>query len=98
MRTTSRGGVTMIIVAVIIICITIGTFYTSVKRKTEKMENGTLVPIKRESVLNITDKYTPLEKMIVKKSHCNGTVEIKEKWNDDKDKDLLTIYEEMNRV
>ena len=94
----------MIIVAIIIICITVGTFYTTVKRKTGKMkngemENGTLVTIKRERVANIKDKNAPLEKIIIKKVHSNGTVEIIETWNDDKDKDLLTIYEEMmNRL
>ena len=97
MRTTSGGGVTMmIIVAVIIICITIGAFYTSEKRKMEKKENGTLETSKRERLINIIDEYAPLEKIISKKIHCNGTVEIIEKWNDDKDKDLLTMYEEMN--
>ena len=100
MRTTSSGGVTMmIIVAIIIICITIGMFYTSEKKNTGKMksgeiENATLVTIKRERVTNITGVNIPLEKIVIKKVHSNGTVEIIETWNDDKDKDLLTIYEE----
>ena len=91
MRTTSSGGITMmIIVAIIIICITIGMFYTSEKRKS--VENAT---IKRERVVNFTGVKIPfLEKIIIKKVHSNGTVEITETWNDDKDKDLLTIYEE----
>ena len=91
MRTTSCGGITMmIIVAIIIICITIGMFYTSEK----SVENATLVTIKRERVVNFTGVKIPLEKIIIKKVHSNGTVEIMETWNDDKDKDLLTIYEE----
>ena len=90
----------MIIVAIIIICITIGMFYTTVKRKTGKMKNGementTLVTIKRERVVNFTGVNIPfLEKIIIKMVHSNGTVEIMETWNDDKDKDLITIYEE----
>ena len=93
MRTTSSGGITMmIIVAIIIICITIGMFYTSEKRKS--VEKATLVTIKRERVMNFTGVKMPLEKIINKKVHSNGTVEITETWNDDKDKDLLTIYEE----
>ena len=100
MRTTSSGGITMmIIVAFIIICITIGMLYTSEKRKMKSVENATLVTIKRERVMNFTGVNIPLEKIILKKVHSNGTVEITETWNDDKDKDLLTIYEEkMNRV
>ena len=96
MRTTSSGGITMmIIVAIIIICITIGMFYTSEK----SVEKATLVTIKRERVMNFTGVKMPLEKIIIKKVHSNGTVEITETWNDDKDKDLLTIYEEkMNRL
>ena len=91
MRTTSSGGITMmIIVAIIILCITIGMFYTSEKRKS--VENATLVTIKRERVVNFTGVKMPLEKIIIKKVHSNGTVEITETWNDDKD--LLTIYEE----
>ena len=91
MRTTSSGGITMmIIVAIIIICITIGMFYTSAK----SVEKATLVTIKRERVMNFTGVKMPLEKIIIKKVHSNGTVEITETWNDDKDKDLLTIYEE----
>ena len=91
MRTASSGGITMmIIVAIIIICITIGMFYTSEK----SVENATLVTIKRERVMNFTGVKIPLEKIISKKVHSNGTVEITETWNDDKDKDLLTIYEE----
>ena len=91
MRTTSSGGITMmIIVAIIIICITIGMFYTSEK----SVENATLVTFKRERVVNFTGVKIPLEKIIIKKVHSNGTVEIMETWNDDKDKDLLTIYEE----
>ena len=92
MRTTSSGGITMmIIVAIIIICITIGMFYTSKK----SMENATLVTIKRERVVNFTGVNIPfLEKIIIKMVHSNGTVEIMETWNDDKDKDLITIYEE----
>ena len=91
MRTTSSGGITMmIIVAIIILCITIGMFYTTKK----SMENATLVTIKRERVVNFTGVRMPLEKIIIKKVHSNGTVEIMETWNDDKDKDLLTIYEE----
>ena len=92
MRTTSSGGITMmIIVAIIIICITIGMFYTSKK----SMENATLVTIKRERVVNYTGVNIPfLEKIMIKKVHSNGTVEITETWNDDKDKDLITIYEE----
>ena len=82
----------MIIVAIIIICITIGMFYTSEKMKS--VENATLVTIKRERVMNFTGVNLPLEKIIIKKVHSNGTVEIMETWNDDKDKDLLTIYEE----
>ena len=99
MRTASSGGSTMmIIVAIIIICITIGMFYTSEKRKMGKVKNGeienaTLVTIKRERVMNFTGVKIPLEKIIIKKIHSNGTVEITETWNDDKDKDLLTIYE-----
>ena len=100
MRTTSSGGITMmIIVAFIIICITIGMLYTSEKRKMKSVENATLVTIKRERVMNFTGVKITLEKIIIKKVHSNGTVEITETWNDDKDKDLLTIYEEkMNRV
>ena len=96
MRTTSSGGITMmIIVAIIIICITIGMFYTSEK----SVEKATLVTIKRERVMNFTSVKMPLEKIIIKKVHSNGTVEIMETWNDNKDKDLLSIYEEkMNRV
>ena len=95
MRTTSSGGITMmIIVAIIIICITIGMFYTSKKRKMKSVENATLVTIKRERVMNFTGVNIPLEKIISKKVHSNGTVEITETWNDDKGKDLLTIYEE----
>ena len=90
MRTTSSGGITMmIIVAIIIICITIGMFYTSKK----SMENATLVTIKRERVVNFTGVNIPLEKIIIKKVHSNGTVESMETWNDDKD--LITIYEEV---
>ena len=98
MRTTSSGGITMmIIVAIIIICITIGMFYTSEKRKS--VENATLVTIKRERVMNVTGVKILWEKIIIKKVHSNGTVEIMETWNDNKDKDLLTIYEEkMNRL
>ena len=81
----------MIIVAIIIICITIGMFYTSKK----SMENATLVTIKRERVVNFTGVNIPLEKIIIKKVHSNGTVESMETWNDDKDKDLITIYEEV---
>ena len=92
MRTSSRGCVTMmIIVAIIILCITIGMFYSSEKRKTGKGTNdgnGTFLMIKRERVLNITDQNSPLEKIISKKGHCNGTVETIETWNDDKDKDM----------
>ena len=102
MRTTSSGGITMmIIVALIIICIPIGMFYTSEKRKMKsgETENATLVTSKRERVMNFTGVNIPLEKIISKKVHSNGTVKITETWNDDKDKDLLTIYEElMNRV
>ena len=96
MRTTSSGGITMmIIVAIIIICITIGMFYTSEK----SVEKATLVTIRRERVMNFTGVKMPLEKIIIKKVHSNGTVEITETWNDDKDEDLLTIYEEkMNRL
>ena len=79
----------MIIVAIIIICITIGMFYTSKK----SMENATLVTIKRERVVNFTGVNIPLEKIIIKKVHSNGTVESMETWNDDKD--LITIYEEV---
>ena len=87
MRTTSSGGITMmIIVAIIIICITIGMFYTSEK----SVEKATLVTIKRERVMNFTGVKMPLEKIIIKKVHSNGTVEITETWNDDKDKDMLT--------
>ena len=90
MRTTSSGGITMmIIVAIIIICITIGMFYTTEK----SVENATLVTIKRERVVNFTGVNIPLEKIIIKKVHSNGTVEIMETWNDDKDNDLLTMYE-----
>ena len=90
MRTTSSGGITMmVIVASIIICITIGMFYTSEK----SVENATLVTRKRERVVNFTGVKIALEKIILKKIHSNGTVEITETWNDDKDKDLLTIYE-----
>ena len=98
MRTTSSGGITMmVIVAIIIICITIGMFYTSEKMKS--VENATLVTSKRERVMNFTGVKIPLEKIIIKKVHSNGTVEIMETWNDDNDKDLLTIYEEkMNRL
>ena len=97
MRTTSSGSITMmIIVAIILSCITIGMFYTSEKRKTKsgETENATLVTSTRERVVNITGVNIPLEKIINKKVHSNGTVEITETWNDDKDKDLLTIYEE----
>ena len=95
MRTTSSGGITMmIIIAIIIICITIGMFYTSEKRKRKSVENATFVTIKRERVMNFTGVNIPLEKIIIKKVHSNGTVEITETWNDDKDKDLLTIYDE----
>ena len=80
----------MIIVAIIIICITIGMFYTSEK----SVEKATLVTIKRERVMNFTGVKMPLKKIIIKKVHSNGTVEITETWNDDKDKDLLTIYKE----
>ena len=74
-------------------------FYTSEKRKMKSVENATLVTIKRERVVNFTGVTIPLEKIIIKKVHSNGTVEITETWNDDNDKDLLTIYEEkMNRV
>ena len=101
MSTTNSGAITMmIIVAIISICIT-GMFYTSEKRKMKsgETENATLVTIQRERVLNITGVNIPLEKIIIKKVHSNGTVEITDTWNDDKDKDLLTIYEEkMNRV
>ena len=70
-------------------------FYMSEKRKMGKgTNNETLVSIKRERVLNITDVDAPVEKIISKKVHCNGTVEIIEPWNDDKEKDLLIIYEE----
>ena len=69
-------------------------FYTSEKRKMKSVENATLVTIKRESALNCTSVNIPLEKIVIKKVHSNGTVEITETWNDDKDKDLLTIYEE----
>ena len=64
------------------------------KRKMKSVENATLVTIKRERVRNFTGVNIPLEKIIIKKVHSNGTVEITETWNDDKDKDLLTIYEE----
>ena len=95
MRTTSSGGITMmIIVAIIILCITIGMFYTSEKRKMKSVENATLVTIKRDRVMNCTSVNIPLEKIIRKKVHSNGTVEITETWNDDIDKDLLTSYEE----
>ena len=81
------------------ICITSGMFYTSEKRKVKSVENATLVTIKRERVMNFTGVNIPLEKIILKKIHSNGTVEITETWNDDKDKDLLTIYEEkINRL
>ena len=93
MRTTSSGGITMmIIVAIIILCITIGMFYTSEKRKS--VENATLVTSKRERVMTCTGVNITLEKIISKKVHSNGTVEITETWNDDKDKDLLTSYDE----
>ena len=96
MRTTSSGGITMmIIVAIIIICITIGLFYTSEKRKMKSVENATLVTSTRERVMNFTGVNIPLEKIIIKKVHSNGPVEITETWNDDKDKDLLTIYEDI---
>ena len=63
MRTTSRGGfMKMFIIAIIIVCITTGTFYTSDKRN-----NGILVTIKRGRVLSITDKYAPLQKIIITK-------------------------------
>ena len=96
MRTTSSGGITMMIIVALIICITIGMFYTSEKRKRKsgETENATLGTSKRERVLNFTGVNIPLEKIIIKKIHCNGTVEIMETWNDDKDKDLLTIYGE----
>ena len=70
MRTTNSGGITMmIIVAIISICITIGMFYTSEKRKMKsgETENATLVTIKRERVLNITGVNIPLEKIILKR-------------------------------
>ena len=93
----SRGGLMMMFIATIIICcITVGAFYTSEKRRKETMENGTLVTIKRERLLTITDKYVPLEKILSTKIQSNGTVEITEKWFDDEDKDLLKIYEELN--
>ena len=60
MRTTSSGGITMmVIVAIIIICITIGMFYTSEKRKMKSVENATLVTIKRERVMNFTSVKIP---------------------------------------
>ena len=85
----------MIIVAIILLCITVGMFYTSEKRKMKsgETENATIVTRKRERVLNFTGINIPLEKIIIKKVHSNGTVEITETWNDDKDKDLVTIYE-----
>ena len=77
MRTTSSGGITMmIIVAIILICITIGMFYTTERRKmkSNETENATLVTIKRERVMNITGVNIPLEKIIIKKVHSNGTI------------------------
>ena len=69
MRATSRGGVTMmIIVAIIIICITIGMFYTFEKRKMGKgTNNETLVSITRERVLNITGVNAPLERKLIER-------------------------------
>ena len=59
MRTMSSGGITMMIIAaIIIICITIGIFYTSKK----SVENATLVTIKRERVVNFTGEKMSLEK------------------------------------
>ena len=83
----------MIIVALTIICITISEKRKIGKIKSGETENGTLVRIKRERVLTFIGVNIPLEKIIIKKVHSNGTVEIIETWNDDKDKDLLTIYE-----
>ena len=64
------------------------------KMTSGEIENATVVTNKRERVMNMTGVNIPLEKIIRNKVHSNGTVEIIETWNDDKDKDLLTIYEE----
>ena len=58
MRTTSSGGITMmIIVAIIILCIAIGMLYTTEKRRS--VENATLVTITRERVVTFTGVKIP---------------------------------------